>query len=118
MLIRIQTTEKGVIQGKGSYNDNITIQIEQTEKDKRGYQILCGSSGNANENTYCKGWHWFYRFQMACRTAKYLRKAMWDFTRFRIRDILETELELKILETDIKTGKVTKKVTVKPSLTL
>jgi hypothetical protein len=106
---RPQTTEKGVIQGKGSYNDNITIQIEQTEKDKRGYQILCGSSGNANENTYCKGWHWFYRFQMACRTAKYLRKAMWDFTRFRIRDILETELELKILETDIKTGKVTKK---------
>lgn len=91
---------KKVIKGGGAaYNDNITIQAE-----KEDYVILCGKTGNvsekAKENTYCKGWHWFYRFQMACRISKYLHKAMWDFTRFRIRDILEHKLVLTIKEKD------------------
>lgn len=103
---RPQNEEKNVIKGSGSYNDNITIQTETS------YQILCGQSGDkkerAKENTYCKGWHWFYRFQMACRTAKYFRYAMWDFTRFRLRDILETELALTTIEKDTKTNTVKK----------
>jgi hypothetical protein len=71
----------------GTYNDRITIQTENKEN-----VILCGVSGTdperLEENKYAKNWHSFYRFQMACRTSSDLHRAMWDFTGFRIRDIL------------------------------
>ncbi|MFB4282910.1 hypothetical protein ACBJ59_46955 [Nonomuraea sp. MTCD27] len=37
-----------------------------------------------------RGWHWFYRFQMAARTVDGFRRAMWPMARLRIRDIGET----------------------------
>jgi hypothetical protein len=81
--------EKGVIYlGGAAYNTQIKIQIESGD----GYQLLCGAMESLSENKYGKSWHLFYRFQMACRTSKYLHHAMWDFTRFRIRDILEIKI--------------------------
>lgn len=67
----------------GTYNARINIQTEQ------GQSILCGAvtDGKA-ENKYAKNWHSYYRFLMATRVSKDLHKAMWDFTRLRIRDIL------------------------------
>ena len=71
----------------GTYNDRITIQTES------GSHVLCGASDTNNyrraENKYCKNWHVFYRFQMACRTSDDMRRAMWDFSRIRVRDILD-----------------------------
>ncbi|SEG97951.1 hypothetical protein SAMN05444920_111123 [Nonomuraea solani] len=37
-----------------------------------------------------RGWHWFYRFQMATRTVEGFRRRMWHMARLRIRDIAET----------------------------
>jgi hypothetical protein len=37
---------------------------------------------------YLRSWHWFYRFQMAMRTASGVQSAMWNYARIRIRDIL------------------------------
>jgi hypothetical protein len=54
------------------------------DRDKEGLE----------ENKYGKNWHFFYRFQMATRTSTDLRCAMWDFTKFRIRDILNKSLEV------------------------
>ena len=74
------------ISGSGTYLARINI---QTETDN---QVLCGASGDIAyrfaENIYGKNWHFFYRFLMACRISTDLRRAMWDFTRIRIRDIL------------------------------
>lgn len=73
--------------GTGTYSDRIMIATEA------GRGVLCGVSGTAgsrqDENTYAKNWHVFYRFQMACRTSDDLRRAMWDFARIRVRDILD-----------------------------
>lgn len=33
-------------------------------------------------------WHWYYRFAMAGRTVDGYRRAMWDITRIRLRDVL------------------------------
>ncbi|TKK80752.1 peptidoglycan-binding protein [Herbidospora galbida] len=35
-----------------------------------------------------RGWHWFHRFQMACRTVDGFRRGMWTMSRIRLRDIL------------------------------
>lgn len=71
----------------GTYADRIQM---QTEGDN---VVLCGLSGTKAErqaeNRYGKSWHVFYRFQMACRVSDDARRAMWDFTRMRIRDILD-----------------------------
>nr|BFE77735.1 hypothetical protein GCM10020093_003360 [Planobispora longispora] len=37
-----------------------------------------------------RGWHWFYRFQMAARTVDGFRRRMWHMARLRLRDIAET----------------------------
>ncbi|MEV0379408.1 peptidoglycan-binding domain-containing protein [Nonomuraea sp. NPDC050643] len=37
-----------------------------------------------------RGWHWFYRFQMATRTVEGFRRRMWHMARLRIRDIMRT----------------------------
>lgn len=39
---------------------------------------------------FFRSWHWFYRFEMACRVNEGFRRKMWDMTRLRIRDILNT----------------------------
>ncbi len=81
------------IDGVATYNDRITV---QTETDAAP---LCGRSGTVaqrkSENRYGKSWHVFYRFQMACRGSSDLRLAMWDFTRIRIRDILDKRLTIQ-----------------------
>lgn len=75
------------------YDDYITIQGETKDV------LLCGElqskSLRQQENTYCKTWHSYYRFQMACRTSDELKRAMWDFTRIRIQDILDYSFELR-----------------------
>jgi hypothetical protein len=42
------------------------------------------------EMSYFKTWRWVYRFQMAARTDPEYRRAMWDYARIRIRDLLAT----------------------------
>ena len=69
-----------------------------------GPQLLCGALAAQPtqaarlaaraDNRYCKTWHSYYRFQMACRASKKLRLAMWDFTRMRIRDVLDKTLSI------------------------
>ncbi len=39
---------------------------------------------------YFKSWRWMYRFLMAARTDAEYRRAMWDFARIRVRDVLAT----------------------------
>lgn len=71
----------------GTYSSRILFQTEA------GTHVLCGASGSAadrqEENKYGKSWHWFYRFQMGCRTSAPMRHAMWDFSRLRIQAILD-----------------------------
>lgn len=71
----------------GTYNTRIEIQTES------GMVNLSGVHGTPvdglRENRYCKTWHSYYRFQMACRTSTGLRDAMWGFARVRVRDILD-----------------------------
>jgi hypothetical protein len=40
--------------------------------------------------SYFKSWRWVYRFQMAARTDAQYRRAMWDYARIRVRDVLAT----------------------------
>jgi hypothetical protein len=40
--------------------------------------------------SYFKTWRWVYRFEMAARTDPEYRRAMWDYARIRIRDLLAT----------------------------
>ncbi|MCK5642968.1 MAG: hypothetical protein KAJ19_19320, partial [Gammaproteobacteria bacterium] len=74
------------ISGNGTYETRIDIQTET------GFRNLAGATGpNANrqhDNRYCKTWHSYYRFQMACRTSQAFRATLWDMGRRRIRDIL------------------------------
>lgn len=44
------------------------------------------------ELNFFRSWHWFYRFQIGTRVLSGLHRAFWDFSRFRIRDILALEL--------------------------
>ncbi|QYC39947.1 hypothetical protein Nocox_11645 [Nonomuraea coxensis DSM 45129] len=37
-----------------------------------------------------RGWHWFYRLQMAARTVDGFRRRMWHMARLRLRDLGET----------------------------
>lgn len=71
----------------GTYNTRIEIQTET------GMVNLSGVHGSDDdgrrENRYCKTWHSYYRFQMACRTSADLRDAMWGFSRIRLRDIMD-----------------------------
>jgi hypothetical protein len=46
--------------------------------------------GTVEEYDMFRGWHWFYRLQMATRTVDGFRRAMWPMARLRIRDIGET----------------------------
>ncbi|GAA3547427.1 hypothetical protein GCM10022419_029600 [Nonomuraea rosea] len=46
--------------------------------------------GTVEEYDMFRGWHWFYRLQMATRTVDGFRRAMWHMARLRIRDIGET----------------------------
>ncbi|NLD26172.1 MAG: hypothetical protein GX661_02300 [Acholeplasmataceae bacterium] len=71
------------------YSENIKIQTENNSIN------LCGVvEGGLEENKYAKNWHSFYRFLMATRLSTDLRRAMWDFTRIRIRDILAKEFDI------------------------
>ena len=69
----------------GTYTSRVTM---QTEGDP---VILCGANPSLSENEYIKTWHFFYRMQMACRTIDDWQRAMWNFTRIRIQDILDKE---------------------------
>lgn len=42
------------------------------------------------EGNWFRSWHWFYRLLMAARTIPNFRRAMWDMTRVRLRDIADT----------------------------
>jgi hypothetical protein len=42
------------------------------------------------EVNYYRSWHWFYRWVMAGRTMPAYCKAMYDFARIRLRDLLST----------------------------
>ncbi|MAT65278.1 MAG: hypothetical protein CMN57_06510 [Gammaproteobacteria bacterium] len=46
----------------------------------------------ANEASYLKTWHWFFRYVMAGRTNESFRHSMWDMVRIRIRDIREHQI--------------------------
>ncbi|SPL89364.1 unnamed protein product [[Actinomadura] parvosata subsp. kistnae] len=46
--------------------------------------------GKVEEYDLFRGWHWFYRLQMAGRTVDGFRRAMWDMARLRLRDVGET----------------------------
>ncbi len=48
------------------------------------------TSGTDDEKQWFRGWCWFYRLQMACRTSEPLRRIMWDMGRLRVRDLLAT----------------------------
>lgn len=37
-----------------------------------------------------RSWHWFYRFAMAGRTSPIYRKALWNYSRIRLRTLLNT----------------------------
>ncbi|MBX2808904.1 MAG: hypothetical protein KTR20_09775 [Cellvibrionaceae bacterium] len=89
------------ISGNRTYDDNITIQTET------GQTLLCGvlatQAERMQENTYCKTWHSYYRFQMACRTSSDMHSTMWDFSRIRVRDILGYEFIIRNTETGERT---------------
>ena len=71
------------LNGSGTYCDRLTFETENNNV------LLCGFvTDGREENKYLKNWHSFYRFLMATRLSTDLRRAMWDFTRIRIRDIL------------------------------
>jgi hypothetical protein len=71
------------LNGSGTYCDRLTFETENNNV------LLCGFvTDGREENKYLKNWHSFYRFLMATRLSTNLRRAMWDFARFRIRDIL------------------------------
>ena len=40
--------------------------------------------------SYFKSWRWMYRFLMAARTDPEYRRAIWDYARIRVRDVLTT----------------------------
>lgn len=70
------------------YEAQIGIQTET------GTVVLSGATGQRAENNYCKTWHSYFRFQMACRVSRPKREAMWDFARFRVRDILNFTFDI------------------------
>lgn len=87
----------------GTYNSRINIQTETRsmllhpntpnntliETNSINLSGVHGTPADGlTENTYCKTWHSYYRFQMACRTSQDMRNAMWGFSRIRARDIL------------------------------
>jgi hypothetical protein len=78
--------------GLGTYNDKMTIQTENEDNI-----VLYGKVTDGHgENKYLKNWHSYYRFLMSTRLSTDLRRAMWDFTRIRIRDIIEREFRIQV----------------------
>ena len=85
-LLPAETWPLTMATGMGNYITRIKIQTETGMINLSGVH---GSQADGRlENTYCKTWHSYYRFQMACRTSADLRDAMWGFARLRVRDIL------------------------------
>lgn len=72
--------------GTATYNCRIRFDTEA------GPRLLCGATPSFDDNRYGKTWHFYYRFQMACRTCANLRLTMWHFARVRIRDFRDKTL--------------------------
>jgi hypothetical protein len=68
--------------GLGTYN----CSLEMRRAD--GLWDMVTTTKSANEKQWFRGWCWFYRLQMACRTNEPLRRVMWEMGRLRIRDML------------------------------
>lgn len=55
--------------------------------------IKIEQGGEVEIGNYFRNWHWIYRFAMAVRTIPEIKKYVWDFSRFRIRDVLNLQIE-------------------------
>ncbi|MBK7828395.1 hypothetical protein [Nannocystis sp.] len=66
----------------GTYN----CELEMRRAD--GLWDVVSTTKSADEKQWFRGWCWFYRLQMACRTNEPLRRVMWEMGRLRIRNIL------------------------------
>lgn len=53
-----------------------------------GLWSVITSSAKNDEKQWFRGWSWYYRLQMACRTSDALRRTMWELGRIRLRDLL------------------------------
>lgn len=68
---------------------------------ERKYVARVALDGEAGARTILQGnelartqwfrsWHWCHRFALAARTRPLFRRRMWDYARFRLRDLLAT----------------------------
>ena len=62
------------------------LEWRRPERDG-GFQIV---PLTPQDMSYFKSWRWMYRFLMAARTDPEYRRAMWDYARIRVRDVLAT----------------------------
>ena len=62
-------------------------QINRVEENGKFVEKLQPVPANRDRLNFFRSWHWFYRFEMACRTSSDLHRRMWDMARFRLQDI-------------------------------
>jgi len=78
---------------------------------ERKYVARVALDGEADGETILQGnelarvqwfrhWHWCHRFAMAARTRPLFRRRMWDYARFRLRDLLATPWVPALMTTD------------------
>lgn len=60
-----------------------------TEKRKTGSGHTDITITEKRRAQFFQSWHWFYRFQAACRFSPYFQRSMWHMARVRLRDILK-----------------------------
>ena len=56
----------------------------------RPHERLLEIDPDIDTTDWFRGWHWVHRLQMAARTMPAVRRAMYDFARLRVRDLLTT----------------------------
>jgi hypothetical protein len=91
----------GVRAAKAWAGDGATLFDASQRRFSSGLALLQGNGkfdplpvGSGQEYwqryNWFRGWHWFHRFMMSARTSKAFQKAIWDYARIRLRELLQT----------------------------
>lgn len=74
--------------------------------DSGGYTLLPTGNSQAVWDKYhwFRSWHWFYRFAMAGRASSEFQRALWDYARIRLRELLQTPWDGNMTARDPDSG--------------
>ncbi|MGI8332709.1 hypothetical protein ACRYCC_22380 [Actinomadura scrupuli] len=78
--------------------------VARVTLDRENDPPLVLEGAQATRAEWFRQWHWCYRFAMASRTNAVYRRRMWDYARFRLRDLLATPWVPEMLTMDPQVG--------------